>query len=58
MVAESEPDEDEAEYGNECDILDEEELGGNLKMTRFIMKNGCCKDCMKALSKSGKVSIN
>lgn len=26
-------------------------------MTKFIMKNGCCRECMKAFSKNGKVSI-
>ena len=25
--------------------------------SEFIVKNGCCKDCMKAFSKHGKVSI-
>ena len=30
---------------------------GTLKMTKFIMKNGCCRDCMKAFSKTGKVII-
>ena len=28
-----------------------------LKDNKFIMKNGCCRECMKAFSKSGKVSI-
>ena len=28
----------------------EEEVG------KFIMKNGCCRECMRAFSKSGKVS--
>ena len=27
---------------------------GSLKMTKFIMKNGCCRECMKAFSKTGK----
>jgi hypothetical protein len=26
-------------------------------MAKFIMKNGCCRDCMKAFSKTGKVRI-
>jgi hypothetical protein len=26
-------------------------------MTKFIMKNGCCRDCMKAFSKNGKVTL-
>jgi len=28
-------------------------LSDNIKM-KFIMKNGCCRECMKAFSKSGK----
>lgn len=28
--------------------------GDNLKLTKFIMKNGCCRECMKAFSKTGK----
>lgn len=24
----------------------------------FVMKNGCCRDCMKAFSKNGKVSVS
>jgi hypothetical protein len=27
---------------------------GDLKLTKFIMKNGCCRECMKAFSKNGK----
>ena len=27
-----------------------------LKLDKFVMKNGCCRECMKAFSKSGKVS--
>lgn len=57
IVAESEDDEDNEhynQYGEEDE--DDVELGNNLKMTKFIMKNGCCRDCMKAFSKSGKVS--
>jgi len=23
----------------------------------FVMKNGCCRECMKAFSKNGKVSV-
>ena len=26
--------------------------------SNFIMKNGCCRECMKAFSKTGKVSLN
>jgi hypothetical protein len=29
----------------------------DLRDTKFIMKNGCCRECMKAFSKNGKVSI-
>lgn len=28
----------------------------DLRDTKFIMKNGCCRECMKAFSKTGKVS--
>ena len=28
-----------------------------MRTSTFIMKNGCCRECMKAFSKSGKVSI-
>jgi hypothetical protein len=27
---------------------------GDLQKTKFIMKNGCCRECMKAFSKTGK----
>ena len=29
----------------------------DLRDTKFIMKNGCCRECMKAFSKTGKVSV-
>ena len=29
----------------------------DLRDTKFIMKNGCCRECMKAFSKTGKVSL-
>ena len=25
--------------------------------TKFVMKNGCCRECMRAFSKTGKVSL-
>ena len=25
---------------------------------KFVMKNGCCRECMRAFSKSGKVSLS
>ena len=31
-------------------------LPEELKLDKFVMKNGCCRECMKAFSKSGKVS--
>ena len=31
-------------------------MDSSLKNVKFIMKNGCCKECMKAFSKTGKVS--
>ena len=31
-------------------------LEKDLRDTNFIMKNGCCRECMKAFSKTGKVS--
>ena len=34
--------------------IDDESYEGSLKMTKFIMKNGCCRECMKAFSKTGK----
>ncbi len=33
---------------------DDESYEGALKLTKFIMKNGCCRECMKAFSKTGK----
>lgn len=30
---------------------------GDLNQTKFIMKNGCCRECMKAFSKNGKVVL-
>lgn len=38
--------------------LGDEDLSyeGDLNRTKFIMKNGCCRECMKAFSKTGKVS--
>ena len=30
-------------------------LEKDLRDTNFIMKNGCCRECMKAFSKTGKV---
>lgn len=50
---ESENKEDEYETPYDHDELDSVEL----KNAKFIMKNGCCKECMKAFSKTGKVSI-
>jgi hypothetical protein len=29
-------------------------LDKDLRDTNFIMKNGCCRECMKAFSKTGK----
>lgn len=46
---------DEADYtaGGEAvvDVTKEMVVGGNNKL---IMKNGCCRECMKAFSKTGK----
>ena len=52
------------EHGDGCD--EEEVYGGELieedadygeeKNEKFTLKNGCCRECMKAFSKSGKVS--
>ena len=43
-------------YGNEVDEEDGD-LAEEMKLTeKFIMKNGCCRECMKAFSKTGKVS--
>lgn len=55
MDSDEEEDDNILNYGEEDE--DDVELGSNLKMAKFIMKNGCCRDCMKAFSKSGKVSI-
>ena len=30
------------------------DLNSKLKKTQFVMKNGCCMECMKAFSKNGK----
>lgn len=48
-------------HGGEGDLIvegedDMDSYEGTLKMTKFIMKNGCCRDCMKAFSKTGKVN--
>ena len=44
------------EYGKEVDEEDGD-LAEEMKLTeKFIMKNGCCRECMKAFSKTGKVS--
>ena len=43
---EKERDRDEKKYKNEKSEDNEEK--------HFIMKNGCCRDCMRAFSKTGK----
>ena len=35
--------------------IDEELDHYEINMASFNMKNGCCRECMKAFSKSGKV---
>ena len=43
-------------YGPEVDEEDAD-LAEEMKLSeKFIMKNGCCRECMKAFSKTGKVS--
>jgi len=37
------------------DGVDLDLFEGGLKNVKFIMKNGCCRECMKAFSKTGKV---
>ncbi|CDW84330.1 UNKNOWN [Stylonychia lemnae] len=37
------------------DGVDLDLFEGGLKTAKFIMKNGCCRECMKAFSKTGKV---
>lgn len=40
---------------HEGSVVDDDlSYDGDLKMTKFIMKNGCCRECMKAFSKTGK----
>lgn len=41
----------------EDDGVDLDSYDGSLKTAKFIMKNGCCRECMKAFSKTGKVSL-
>jgi hypothetical protein len=63
-VIDSDQDEEEPIYNEGgCEEEDEYEIGGlgddiegTLKRTKIIMKNGCCRDCMKAFSKTGRVS--
>lgn len=40
------------------DGIDLDNYDQSLKNVKFIMKNGCCRECMKAFSKTGKVSIS
>eukprot|EP00347_Sterkiella_histriomuscorum_P015871 403355367 len=39
----------------EDDGIDLDNYDQSLKTAKFIMKNGCCRECMKAFSKTGKV---
>ena len=34
-----------------------DEVGEEDGTEKFIMKNGCCRECMKAFSKTGKVIL-
>ena len=40
--------------GNKFQNLNSSLKKGNSSNKKFIMKNGCCRDCMKAFSKNGK----
>ena len=40
--------------GNKFQNLNSSSKKGNNSNKKFIMKNGCCRDCMKAFSKNGK----
>jgi hypothetical protein len=44
--------EDQNDGGSDGEF--EGEIRNGLKKTQFVMKNGCCMECMKAFSKSGK----
>ena len=43
---------DDAEYSPEAIVDVNKEMSSNAN--KLIMKNGCCRECMKAFSKSGK----